>query len=468
MSPTRYPKGIRRFPILGAWGNDLLFFLDPIAYIQHAYALAGPLAAGLQDQSPTWLIIASAELNRAVLTDAERFHAFFLDMPVPPGSDLLHLANGLLNMNGAPHRTYRQMLLPAFHRRAVAQSFTAMIELTGRMLASWHPDLVIDGVTAMRDLTLSIVAEVVFGLPLTEQPPALLRQIRSWVELFTAPSANLLPISVPGTSYRRLLRASDVLGESIRQLLAERRVHPTGGMSAFDLLAQAQEANGQPLSTEAVLGQASLLFTAGHETSANALVWMLVLLALHPYICLDLIDEITGLLGTAPPALEDLDRLPLLDRVVRESLRLLPPAVYGVRRAQEPLELGGYALPAGTVMIFSPVLTHRVSPVFEQPAQFRPKRWETISPDPYEYIPFGAGPRRCLGETFALQEIKTVLILLLQRFRPELVTPTRIDYRARITLSPNSAVPLRLRAHGARTPPVELSGSLRRLIDLPA
>ncbi|HEU4324477.1 MAG TPA: cytochrome P450, partial [Roseiflexaceae bacterium] len=325
----------------------------------------------------------------------------------------------------------------------------------------------IDAAAAMRDLTLSIVAQVVFGLPPDARSLALLRAIRTWVELFTAPSTNILPLNVPGLPYWRLLRTSDALGAHLRALLAQRRAQLAPGLSAFDLLAQAQDADGQPLSAEAVLGQASLLFVAGHETSANALVWTLVLLALHPRVCTELVDEVVGIVGRAAPALEDLERLPLLDRVVRESLRLLPPAVYGVRHAQVAFSLGGYDLPAETTLIFSPFLTHRVSPVFERPAQFRPTRWETISPDPYEYIPFGAGPRRCLGETFALQEIKTVLILLLQRFQPELVAPARIDYRARITLSPAGTVPLRLRPLGEQIRPAKLTGSLRRLVDVP-
>lgn len=463
----RQPNGVALVPILGSWGNDLLFYLDPIAYMQRAYALGGSLASGVYGRRRTWLIMGGAEINRAVLSDAERFHSFFLDLPVPPGSDLLHLTNGLLNMNGAAHRTYRQMLLPAFHRRAVAQSSEAMIELTERTLACWQPDALIDGVAAMRRLTLAIVTQIVFGLAPADQPAALLRQIRVWVELFSAPGAYLCPINLPGSPYRRLLRASATLGASIRRLLAERRAHPTGGLSAFDLLAQASDADGQPLSAEAVLGQASLLFTAGHETSANALVWTLVLLALHPRACADLIDEIAALGGSVPTP-EALERLPLLERVVRESLRLLSPVVYGVRLAPQAFELGGYEFPAFTTLLFSPVLTHRVSPVFERPAQFRPERWETISPDPYAYIPFGAGPRRCLGETFALQEIKTVLVLLLQRFRPELVQPARIDYRARFTLSPAHAVPLRMRPHRERVRPTLLSGSLRRLVALPA
>jgi cytochrome P450 len=413
---------------------------------------------------PLWLIVIGADLNRAILTD-DQFIAFFLNLPAARGSNLYHLAHGLLQTNGDEHRAARQLLLPSFQRAAVTHSFSPMVAVVERALSSWQGDATIDIAQALRELTLNLIGTIGFGADLTTHP-TLFQQIRTWLHLFGHPLTYLLPLPIPGSSYAKLLRASDALAGTLRHMIAQRREHPADSRTAFDCLLQARHPDGQLWDDMTILGHANFLFLAGHETSANALIWTLILLTLHPDIYRDLLDEIQGLHGASPTP-TNLERLPLLDRVVRESLRILSPTAYGLRHAHQPFELAGQSYVGDTTLIYSPFMTHRVSPIFERPAQFRPERWETINPSPYEYIPFGAGPRRCLGELFALQEIKIILILLLQRFRPELASSARIDYQVRMTLGPSGPVPIHLRPHSASLRPGRLVGSLRSLIDVP-
>jgi cytochrome P450 len=173
--------------------------------------------------------------------------------------------------------------------------------------------------------------------------------------------------------------------------------------------------------------EALTLFTAGHETTASTLTWLLFLLSQHPTILADLLDECDGVLQGAAPTLEQLPALPLLERVIKESMRLLPAGLWFIRTARAPFTLGPYDLPAGRHIVFSPAVTHRRPDIYPDPDRFRPARWAQDEPSTYEYLPFGGGPRRCLGATFAMMELKLIVPMILQRYRLALPPGTRVD-----------------------------------------
>jgi cytochrome P450 len=171
------------------------------------------------------------------------------------------------------------------------------------------------------------------------------------------------------------------------------------------------------MSEAEVIGNAVVLFLAGHETSANALSWAIFLPAQHPTVAHALLDELETHLRGEPPTLEKLSNLRLLDGVINETLRLFPPLAYIMRTAQEPFAMGGYEFAAKSTVMISHYLTHRLPATYTGPDRFLPQRWFTLKPSPYEYIPFSAGPRLCIGAQFAMLEMKLVLAMLLQRFR---------------------------------------------------
>jgi len=133
----------------------------------------------------------------------------------------------------------------------------------------------------------------------------------------------------------------------------------------------------------------------------------------------ELHDELNGRLHGAAPALEHLERLPVLERVIREGLRLFPPVSYYTRATAEPMELGGRRLRKGCTVVFSHYITHRMPDIFPNPERFQPERWLTAAPTPYEYLPFGIGPRMCIGITYATVVIRVVLPMLLQPLPPD-------------------------------------------------
>jgi cytochrome P450 len=164
----------------------------------------------------------------------------------------------------------------------------------------------------------------------------------------------------------------------------------------------------------------------------------------HPRVLADLCDELQEKLHGDAPTFEDLSELTLLDQVVKESLRLFPPAPMNHRITARDSELGDYRIPAGTEILASIYHTHRMPELYPDPLAFRPQRWAGLDPGPYAFNPFSAGPRMCIGATFALFEIKIVLALLLQRFRFELVPNQRINRRFNITMAPAPRVLMRI------------------------
>ena len=196
------------------------------------------------------------------------------------------------------------------------------------------------------------------------------------------------------------------------------------------------------LSEDELLGHVSVIFVAGHETSANALTWTLFLLSQHPEIAADLLDELDTVLKGEAPTVEQLQQLPLLERVIKESMRILPPVPWNARATFQPTVLEGYELPTGTEVWVSIYHTHKNPDIYPEPLKFNPRRWETLEVDNFQYNPFSAGSRKCIGAGFAMMEIKIVLAMLLQKFRFQCLPQQKITYKALIVLAPKGGLPM--------------------------
>jgi cytochrome P450 len=463
MSSPKMLPGPSPVPIIGARGNEFQFARDPIVYMRRAYRAYGTIVGGVRG-NPVWLFAFGPEYNHLLLSRPEQFYSFFLSIPAKAQSPLHHLTSGLLNMNGVQHARDRRLMLPLFHKQAIARYRDTMVTLTEAMLNRWSVGQPIDIMREMQQLTLAIVGKTLFGIDVYNTPGSLMQLLRRWLQLFTAPATNVAPIDLPGMPYRQLLACSSQLEQALQALIVQKRAEVAESSDVLAMLIQARDEDGAQLSDAELLGHANLLFLAGHETSANALTWTLFLLAQHPNILAELRDELVGVLRGAAPTVEQLAQLPLLDRVVHESLRVLPPAVYGVRYGVTPFTLGPYELPARSTVIFSPFITHHMPELYAEPDRFVPDRWCDIAPSPYAYLPFGAGPRRCIGATFAEMEIKLVLAMVLQYASLALRPRARIDYQVRITLTPRRGLPMIVRPLSDVLVRQAISGTIRDLV----
>lgn len=459
-----------------------LFSRDILGNVGKVFDAHGPLAAVVggdlrgHPERARWVFARGPELLREIMA-VEALHKPPLTKRIGrrPGvhseriAALQRWGGGLFGANGAEHKLQRRLLMPAFHKSRIESYRDGMVAIIDEELAGWRPGTVRDLLADMRFLTLRIAARTLLGEEILERGEGSTgERIQRALHLLVRPSVFLLPYDAPGFPFRRLLDVVCGMEAGIRRLIAARRTAGTDGGDVLSMLIQAREEGGGVLTEEQVIEHISVMFIAGHETSSNALSWMALLLCLHPRIAADLLDELTAVLGGAPPSVEQLGALPLLDAVVKEGLRLMPPAPLNARFAAADTTVAGHDIPAGTNVLMSIYHTHRLPELFPRPALFDPCRWATIKPALHDYMPFGVGPRTCIGGPFATMEIKLVMAMLLCRFRLEWIPATRVDRFTAITLGIRGRLPMRVRAQDrAFAPARDVRGQVREMVDLP-
>jgi cytochrome P450 len=452
-------------PVLGWRGNSIIFLRDPMRYLQRSYETYGPLS-GLVRDDPRSVFAIGPEYNHQLLSDSRLFYTIF-ETITPERLKRRRRSIGILNMNGEQHKQQRRLMQPAFHRKQIEGYRDDMVAITRAALDTWRPGQTLDIAQALQQLTLRVAGKTLFGLDLSREARGFGVLIKQLLDTpFFTPSISLLPIDLPGTPFRRMMEQSRRLDDAILALIARKRADTSSQRDVLATLIAARDEEGGSMTDMELLGQTTTLLIAGHETSSNALAWTLFLLAQHPHVLADLVDELDGALRGAAPTVEQIKELPLLERVIKESMRLLPPAALGSRVSTAPFELGPYEMPKGAIVTFSQYLTHRLPELYPEPLKFRPERWERIDPSPYEYLPFGAGPRMCIGASFAMMEIKLVLAMLLQRYRLQVVPGANVDWQVKITLAPSNGMPMTVSAQDRQYTKTEVRGTIHEAVDL--
>jgi cytochrome P450 len=456
--------GPRALPLVGGKVNLLHFFGNPFQVMRRLHATYGDVAA-LAQGDPSFVFAFGPALNHQLLAQPELFingTGPLVRLPKNTAAERLFTQN-LAVMNGAHHKQQRRLMQPAFHRQQVHDYAAVMAALTQRMLDQWQPGATIDLLAEMQQLTQRIAISTLFGLDGEAELARVGELLRRAIASGTSPLALLVPINLPGLPFHRANRLMEQVEEYLRSVVSRKRAQP----DATDVLAalvQVRDEDGARLNDEELIGHAFTLFVAGHETTSNALTWTLFLLHQHPRVAADLLDELEGALHGAAPSVEQLGRLPLLEGVVKESLRLLSPAQIGIRITSAPCELAGYALPRGANVVYSEFITHRLPDLYAEPERFKPQRWFTVQPSTYEYLPFSAGPHMCIGWAFAMQELKLVLAMLLQRYRLALAPNAMIA--PGVAMRPVRGMPVRVLVQDRQFQPVPVRGSIHELVDL--
>lgn len=382
---------------------------------------------------------------------------------------LKHFVVGLFGVNGDQHRQQRQLMMPAFHKQQIESYRDDIVAITESTLASLQVGQSCDISRVMRLLTLRVATKTLFGEDIGEAGGDIGQILQAMLRNLGSPLMAFLPFDLPGLPYHRFLSQAAQIDNKMRELIAHKRAIANPGRDVLSLLLQARDqSSGVGLSEDELLGHAGVIFAAGHETSSNALTWTLFLLSQHPQVAADLQDELEQVLNGAAPTVAQLAQLPFLERVVKESMRVISPVPWNARVTSQPTELGGYALPAGTEVFVSIYQTHHMPELYPNPESFQPHRWETLNPTAYEYNPFSAGPRLCIGAGFAMMEIKLVLAMLLQRYRLEFIPKVKVDGVGTIVLTPKNGIPMRIHAADRHWQPGGgVRGNVREMATLP-
>lgn len=338
------------------------------------------------------------------------------------------LGEGLLLSEGDVHRQRRRIDQQAFHRQRIAAYGAEMVASAERCSSRWQDGQVLDVWPEMLRTALSIVGKTLFSADVESKDDEVGRAMNHALiryQTFRLPFASLLD-RLPLLAMRLAARGTNRLRKVVMQIIEERRRtgHDHGDLLSMLLIAE-NDNNGDNLSAEQVWDEALTLFIAGYDTIATALMWTWYLLSEYPEIEAKLHAELDDVLaGGRAPRFDDLKRLPYTERVLAEAMRIYPPVWRVVRRAVKDFKIGEHVIPSRALVVVCQYTMHRDPRYFPEPERFDPERFapEAKAARPqFSYFPFGGGPRRCLGEGFALTEGVLVIATLARRWRLRLV-----------------------------------------------
>ena len=355
------------------------------------------------------------------------------------------LGEGLLTSEGDHWRRERKLAQPAFHHDRIAGYGRLMTEFAESRLATWREGEAFDVHHEMMQLTLDIIAKALFDEDVRERAATVGRAVETVLEQFHTRSntAFLLPTSLPTPGNLRARKGIQKLDEMIYGMIEERRKRPRKSRDLLSVFLEARYEDGSAMPEKQIRDELVTLLSAGHETTAIALSWTWLLLAQNPEAERKLAAELKAVLGGSTPTVGDLSRLIFTQSVVRESMRLYPPAWMIGRESVRDCEIGGCRVPGRTTVYISPWVMHRDPRFFDEPERFSPERWtdEYMKRLPkFAYLPFGGGPRVCIGAGFAMMEAALLLATIAQRVQLSLAPGQRITPWPTITLRPRPGI----------------------------
>ncbi|OAQ52782.1 hypothetical protein HTG_10670 [Natrinema mahii] len=383
--------------------------------------------------------------KQILITDSDDYTKFFADQF--GGQDIS--PSGIIFTEGEQWRRQRQTLQPMFTRDRISEYTSIMVEYAQNLIREWDDGAVISLREEMSYLTLRIISKSMFDLEISERDNVIGRTTDALNERSDPRNlSSYLPRWVPTPTNLRFNRTASELQEKVDRIIEERTTSSERPNDFLDHLLSAAGTDGEGLSHEEIRDHLITFFIAGDDTTSLALTYTWLLLSQHPEKREKLDEEHEAVLGGDSPTLTDLQELEYTTAVAKEAMRLYPPAPQLYREAVDPVEIGGYQFPAGTV---ASIPVHKIQTdrrFFADPDTFEPERWtdefETELPD-CAYIPFGAGPRACLGKRFAMIELKIIISIIAQHVDFELLSDPDPEVRASLTLRPNEEITMRVR-----------------------
>ena len=435
MAIPQYPPGPKG-QLIG--GNFRPFRRDALSYLQQSTRTHGDIVYFRFGPQHVYFLNHPDHIKDVLVTH----HQSFMKGRALQRSKRL-LGEGLLTSEGDFHRRQRRLAQPAFHRGRIASYASVMTELTARTASRWQDGETLDISQEMMRLTLAIVGKTLFDADVEAEADEIGAALTAVMELFDMllmPFSELLE-KLPLPHVRRFRRAKERLDTTIYRIIEERRQseEDRGDLLSMLLSARDEEGDGAGMSNLQVRDEVMTIFLAGHETTANALTWTWYLLSEHAEVEAKLHAELNRVLEGRAPTLDDVPRLRYTEMVLAEAMRLYPPAWAIGRLALKDYEVGGYTVPAKSLVLLSQYVMHRDARFFPEPERFDPERWTLEAKEArpqFSYFPFGGGPRRCIGEGFAWMEGILLIATLAQRWRMRLVPNHRVETNAVITLRP--------------------------------
>ncbi len=437
--------------------------LEPLIATRDIHASLGPFVVLKIPRFLPFILTVGASFNREILNNPASWRGTTIFRGGPKDSAAKRLGNGLVRMTDARHFHYRHLYAEPLRKPNVDALGERMANLAQEELALWPLGETVDLRQYSYRLVRIFAIELMFGgdrsrgFRIADAVSQLLQ--RGW-----SLSVMALPFNLPFTPYGRMLRAAETLERDIRDWIEQKRCR-RDDRDLLSILVNSVDEMGNPQDAATITGQVPQVFGATFETCQYVLISTLLLLALHPQVTCKLYEELRGKLDDAAPTLQAIADLPLLDAIVKESLRVLPPAPIQMRVARQDTSIAGYAMAKGARVLLNIFLSNRQPDRYPDANRFRPERWATLNPTPFEFPTFSAGPHSCIGYWFAMSVIKIAVASILMRFRLSLTSGAKINYRVTPgILSPATAVPVVLHRQDETFAATPIRGNILKLV----
>ena len=442
----RVPPGPKGVPIAGV---ALELLRDPLGLMQRLAREYGDVVRIPIVLQSRILINHPDLIQQVLLFQQSKFHKSILSKQATQRL----LGQGLLISEGDFWRRQRRLAQPAFHRHRVNEYSPAMIECAETQLSHWRDGDVRNMAEQMMELTLEAAVRTLFGTTLPGEAQRV-GHAMTFLMRYSLGRARLplnIPRWVPTPRRLRADRDFKFLDSLVYRIIAERqaRRHSEPHGDLLSMLMSAMDEDGSQMTPKQLRDETMTLFLAGHETTALTLAWTWYLLSENPSAEARLHEELRDVLGCRAPSVPDLEKLPYLHAVINEVLRLYPPAYILARTSIAPSSIGGYDFPVGTTILVSQWVMHRDARYYDDPSAFRPERWLDGLAGRLPagaYFPFGDGPRRCIGQGFALLESALVIATIARKFRFKLVPGHPVVPEPLVTLRPKHGIRMTIHA----------------------
>jgi len=431
-------------PVLGWLPTLLRFAFRPLETMEALRKQYGNMVRLGFGKYPAVMVF-DPESNRQILRDPHSFYVYDTDLvPVefPKESSVKAVTTGMPLMNGERHDDHRSALLPYFHKKFVTRYHDSCVDVTLRRVAGWKPGTVLDMRAEMERLAMWLATEPVLGLDPEKEGEAVGTQLERSMKAMFNPLSLLLPYDIPGFPFHTLMKQAGRMEQVIRAVIARKKEEGLIGNDILSVMIRMREENPERLSEDELIGHTTTMFRGGYNPNGMALYWTIFLLSQHPEALKEVWEELDQAMGGGNPTPEVVEKLPYLEGAIKEGMRLFPAGTWTGRLAMREFELGGHPLPKGTWVVLSPYVNHRLPEVYPDPYHFKPERWLSEYHTAYEFMPFSAGPRYCIGTSLGMMQLKIALAIILQRFSFSLKPGTRVDVSGLNAIRPKNGLPM--------------------------
>lgn len=435
--------GPRRYPVLG--------MLPHMRSGPHEFFLRTALEYGgvAQLGRPDRLLVTHPDGVKHVLVDN---HRNYIKGKHTERLRIL-IGNGLPVADGEAWLQQRRLMQPAFHRQRLASLTTVITDLTVAMLDQWQSrsDRAFDIAAEMRHLTQQIIVGLMFGAEIdSHAAEAVGRAFAFMMEYFHYRNSSPFPLPEHWSTWRnrRLKHVQQQIEQFVNRIIEEQRRSAASADNLVSmLLAARDQETGEGMTNQQLFDEVRTIFFTGYDTTSNVLAWVWYSLAQHPDVERRLHHELTEVLGGRTPTFQDLPNLTYVRMIIEETMRLYPPAWSTGRTVVADDQIDGYHISAGSKVIISPYVTHRLPTLWEHPDTFDPQHFapeQSAGRDQYAYFPFGGGPRLCIGSNLAMMEAQLIVAMVAQKYRLSLVLGRPVHLYPGIILQPRHGLPMRL------------------------